>query len=239
MSDTKLMSRSGSCTWWPSAPAADCCCSRSVAATATTTRTRRAGGARPAARSAAPTDRRAAAAQRQARPRSPARTGAPRRPASPAAAPRAAGAERDRKPGQRTRERRDSHAQDTAKTQETAAMFRRLLVAFDGSTHAQRALTEAVDMAQTNSGRLTVMTVVPEPSAWALGSGYAPAVDLNDLSRQIEREYQAMLDATVDTRAQRPPSQEGPHARTRRSGDRRRGEGQRPRPDRHGIARAR
>ena len=72
-------------------------------------------------------------------------------------------------------------------------MFRRLLVAFDGSTHALRALTEAVDMAQTNSGRLTVMTVVPEPSAWALGSGYAPAVDLNDLSRQIEREYQAML----------------------------------------------
>ena len=77
-------------------------------------------------------------------------------------------------------------------------MFRRLLVAFDGSSHAQRALTEAVDLAQANSGRLTVMTVVPEPSAWALGSGYEPAVDLNDLSRQIEREYEAMLDATVD-----------------------------------------
>jgi nucleotide-binding universal stress UspA family protein len=77
-------------------------------------------------------------------------------------------------------------------------MFRRPLVAFDGSTHAQRALAEAVDMARTNSGRLTVMTVVPEPAAWALGSGYETAVDLNDLSSQIEREYQAMLDATVD-----------------------------------------
>jgi nucleotide-binding universal stress UspA family protein len=77
-------------------------------------------------------------------------------------------------------------------------MFRRPLVGFDGSTHAQRALTEAVDMAQTNSGNLTVMTVVPEPSAWALGSGFEAPVDLNDLSRQIEREYQAMLDATVD-----------------------------------------
>ena len=78
-------------------------------------------------------------------------------------------------------------------------MFRRLLVAFDGSAHAERALAEAVDMAQTNSGRLTLMTVVPEPSAWALGSGYEPAVDLQDLSKQIEREYQAMLDAAVDT----------------------------------------
>ena len=78
-------------------------------------------------------------------------------------------------------------------------MFRRLLVAFDGSSHAQRALAEAVDLAQTNSGRLTLMTVVPEPSTWALGSGYEPAVDLQDLSKQIEREYQAMLDAAVDT----------------------------------------
>jgi nucleotide-binding universal stress UspA family protein len=77
-------------------------------------------------------------------------------------------------------------------------MFRRLLVAFDGSSHAQRALTEAVDLAQTNRGRLTVMTVVPEPSAWALGSGFETPVDLNDLNKQIEREYQAMLDATVD-----------------------------------------
>ena len=77
-------------------------------------------------------------------------------------------------------------------------MFRRLLVAFDGSPHAQRALAEAVDLAQTISGRLTVMTVVPEPSAWALGSGYEAPVDVNDLSMQIESEYQAMLDVTVD-----------------------------------------
>jgi nucleotide-binding universal stress UspA family protein len=77
-------------------------------------------------------------------------------------------------------------------------MFRRLLVAFDGSSHAQRALAEAIDLAQTNNGRLTVMTVVPEPSTWALGTGYEPPVDLTDLGRQIEREYEAMLDATVD-----------------------------------------
>jgi nucleotide-binding universal stress UspA family protein len=84
-------------------------------------------------------------------------------------------------------------------------MFRRLLVAFDGSSHAQRALAEAVDPAQTNSGRLTVMTVVPEPSAWTLGSGFEAALDLNDHSRQIEREYEAMLDAAVDTVANNLP----------------------------------
>jgi nucleotide-binding universal stress UspA family protein len=78
-------------------------------------------------------------------------------------------------------------------------MFRRLVVAFDGSSHAQRALSEAVDLAQTNSGRLTVMTAVPEPSAWALGSGFETPVNLDDLNRQIEHEYQAMLDATVDS----------------------------------------
>jgi nucleotide-binding universal stress UspA family protein len=78
-------------------------------------------------------------------------------------------------------------------------MFRRLLVAFDGSSHAQRALAEAIDLAQTNRARLTVMTVVPEPSAWALGSGYELAIDLQDLNSQLERKYEGMLDSTAHT----------------------------------------
>ena len=78
-------------------------------------------------------------------------------------------------------------------------MFRRLLVAFDGSSHAQAALAEAVDLAQVSRGRLTVMTVIPAPSAWVLGAGYEPALDLNGLSRQLGRDHGSMLDAVVDT----------------------------------------
>jgi nucleotide-binding universal stress UspA family protein len=78
-------------------------------------------------------------------------------------------------------------------------MFRRLLVAFDGSSHAQRALAEARDLAEATAGRLTVMTVVPEPSTWTLSSGYGAAVNLDELTAEIEREYQTMLDGAVDT----------------------------------------
>jgi nucleotide-binding universal stress UspA family protein len=78
-------------------------------------------------------------------------------------------------------------------------MFRKLLVAFDGSSHAQQALAEALDLAQATAGKLTVMTVVPEPSTWALSSGYWSAVNLDELMAEIEREYQTMLDSAVDT----------------------------------------
>jgi nucleotide-binding universal stress UspA family protein len=77
-------------------------------------------------------------------------------------------------------------------------MFRRLLVAFDGSAHAQRALAEARYLAQATAGRLTVMTV-PEPSTWTLSSGYGVAVNLDELTAEIEREYQTMLDGALDT----------------------------------------
>jgi nucleotide-binding universal stress UspA family protein len=89
-------------------------------------------------------------------------------------------------------------------------MLRRLLVAFDGSSHAQRALAEARDLAQATAGRLTVMTVVPDPSAWALGSGYEATFDLEDLNEQIDREYQTMLDGALDTVPGDLPVHQGP-----------------------------
>jgi nucleotide-binding universal stress UspA family protein len=78
-------------------------------------------------------------------------------------------------------------------------MFRKLLVAFDGSSHAQRALDEAIDLARASNGRLTVMAVVPESNLWAANFGYEVPIDRNDISDQVLREYQTMLDAAVDT----------------------------------------
>jgi nucleotide-binding universal stress UspA family protein len=77
-------------------------------------------------------------------------------------------------------------------------MFRRLLVAFDGSPHARRALADAIELAQAGNGRLTVLTVVPGPSVWAF-SGYDVPVDVDHLAREVERNLEAMLDEAVST----------------------------------------
>jgi nucleotide-binding universal stress UspA family protein len=75
-------------------------------------------------------------------------------------------------------------------------MFRRLLVAFDGSSHAQRALEKAVDVAQAGHGTITVITVAPEPALWAF-SGYDAPVNVYRLSEELELEHEAVLDSAV------------------------------------------
>jgi nucleotide-binding universal stress UspA family protein len=77
-------------------------------------------------------------------------------------------------------------------------MFRRLLVAFDGSAHSQHALDEAIELARANHGSVTVMTVAPEPSRlWAAGLGYGDPLNLDGLGDQVERQYRNMLDHVV------------------------------------------
>lgn len=79
-------------------------------------------------------------------------------------------------------------------------MFRRILVALDGSAHADEALVQAIDLAQATHGTLTLMAAVTEPSTWLLtGSSWTASVDVEELKHQIEKEYDDLLRAAAKT----------------------------------------
>jgi nucleotide-binding universal stress UspA family protein len=78
-------------------------------------------------------------------------------------------------------------------------MFRNVLVAIDGSPHGAAALTEAIDVVKQNNARMTIMTSVPDPSAWLLSGGPASGgVDYEALAADTESEYRTLLDSAVD-----------------------------------------
>jgi nucleotide-binding universal stress UspA family protein len=62
-------------------------------------------------------------------------------------------------------------------------MFKSILVAWDGSEHAQRALGEAVDLARTQDARLTLLTVAAPLQVWP---GYVPPITEADLISAAE-----------------------------------------------------
>lgn len=73
-------------------------------------------------------------------------------------------------------------------------MFRNILVALDGSQHSRQALLEAIDIAEAGHGRLTILTSIPRPPAWA--STPATAAACGPLALELETESgQAMRDA--------------------------------------------
>src|SRR5436309_756281 len=93
---------------------------------------------------------------------------------------------------------RDPMAERRALDERLSYMFRRLLVALDSSPHAEQALAEAIDLARKSNARLTLITVVPEVSSWALlGASEAP-LNLPELNGQVEHAYETMLAAAVD-----------------------------------------
>jgi nucleotide-binding universal stress UspA family protein len=63
-------------------------------------------------------------------------------------------------------------------------MFKSILVAWDGSEHAKRALAEAIDLARTQGARLTLLTVAAPLHAWP---GYVPPVSQADLISGAEK----------------------------------------------------
>ena len=75
-------------------------------------------------------------------------------------------------------------------------MFRNILVAVDGSPHADKALDEAIDIALGGNGRLTILTAIPHPPAWANSPGAAMASV--PLGEELEREADTILRDAVD-----------------------------------------
>lgn len=70
-------------------------------------------------------------------------------------------------------------------------MFRNILVAVDGSQHAERALNEAIELANAAKGRLTILTAVPRAPAWA--STPAVVAACQPLGDELEREAGKIL----------------------------------------------
>ncbi len=74
-------------------------------------------------------------------------------------------------------------------------MFHSILVAWDGSEHAKRALAEAIDIARSQDARLTLLTVATLPPVFP-GVGVAVPITEADLTKgaaQILAEGEALV----------------------------------------------
>jgi nucleotide-binding universal stress UspA family protein len=81
-------------------------------------------------------------------------------------------------------------------------VFRNILVAVDGSEHSALALEQAIDLARSQKGRLTLVTVGGPPMMWP--GPYQPAVsdtEMEEAARTVVEEAVAQVPVDVFARA--------------------------------------
>src|ERR1700760_959226 len=75
-------------------------------------------------------------------------------------------------------------------------MFRNILVCVDGSPQAEGALAEAIDLAECQRSRLTLLTAVSKPPYWA--NTPLTAAGVEPLEVELQHEAKATLRAAAD-----------------------------------------
>ncbi len=77
-------------------------------------------------------------------------------------------------------------------------MFKKILVAFDGSAHSEEALRKAVEIAG-EGGHLTILSVAPHPTSWIVGGQMGVVYGSEELQKEIDNSWNSQLDQALAT----------------------------------------